>query len=273
MDGISPVNWFIALAILAALAWTAGVRLGRGPVWAGRCAILLAVLCILGWGWLVRHPATAVQVVPPWMLSRIEGVGGVPWFMMILGVAWTRCYCARQRHVVGWALMFGVIYFINGGMWMLQQTPTAAMAHQITGREVRQSQSYSCVPAACATAMNLLGLPTSEALMAELTQTRPGSGATIVRALDGLTLRASGSDYEPVLLEPRWAQLRTMPMPVLTPLQFEPTRRHMVTLTSIHADGVWLMDPVDGYHFLPLEEFLLVYRGQIIAFDRLSRGG
>lgn len=267
MDSDASVNWFVGMAVLTGGLWLLGVRLGRGPTWSARLTMVVAVVLMLGWGWLIRHPAAAVRVLPVGVLSRIEGVGGVPLFMLILGVAWARCAVSRQRVVVAWAMSFGAIYFIHGGAWMLQTTPTAVMGQTVTPGQTRQSQDYSCVPAACATALNLLGVPSTEAQMAELTMTRPGSGATMIRALDGLNRRLAGSGLRPVLLSPRLDELDKLPTPALTPLQFEAARRHMVVLSRVERDGVWVMDPTEGYLFLAHEELSAIYRNQVVVFE------
>jgi len=264
------VNWFIGIALFAALAWTIGVRLGQGPAWVARCSYVVSVGLMLGWGWLIRHPSVAVNMIPVHFLSRIEGVGGVPLFMLVLGVAWARSKVPRQRHVISWAMMLGAIYFVNGGMWLLQETPSSVMGQTVSPSGTRQSQDYSCVPAACATALNLLNIPTTEAQMAELTQVRPGTGATLIRAFDGLSQRLADRAIQPVLLEPTWDQLKRMPMPALTPVQYEPGRRHMVVISRILPDGVWIMDPVEGYMYLTTSAFVEVYRDQVIVFRRLA---
>ncbi|MEM7624772.1 MAG: cysteine peptidase family C39 domain-containing protein [Planctomycetota bacterium] len=268
MGGTASVYWFIGVAVFAALSWAVGVRLGRGEARRAWASLAGGIVLILGWAWLIRHPSIAVHVIPVGVLSRIEGVGGVPIFMLILGVAWSRCQLPRQRHVVAWGMMLGAIYYVNGGMWLLQETPSAVMGQTITDADFRQTQDYTCVPAACATALNLMDIPSTEAQMAELTQTRPGTGATIIRALDGLNQRLKNTGIKPVLLEPDWRTLQGLQPPVLTPLQFEPTRRHMVVISKIEPEGIWIMDPVEGYiHFSQLG-FLEVYRNQVIAFDR-----
>ena len=258
--------WFIGIAALTAAAWMLGLRIGRRSAWTGRCGIVVGLLLILLWAWLIRHPATAVRVVPLPILSRVEGVGGVPIFMLILGIAWARSRVARQRHVIAWAIMLGAIHFVNGGRWLLQETPAAVMGQTVSTSFTRQSQDYSCVPAACATALNLLGHPSTEAQMARLTLTRPGTGATIIRALDGLTRRLAESDLQPVLIEPTLAELRHLPLPALTPLQFEPSRRHMVVISQIDRDGAWVMDPVEGYLYLKRSELQESFRQQVIVF-------
>lgn len=266
--GSLSVYWFVGIALVTVLSWLIGVRLGRGPTWLGRWGLLLAGAMMIGWGWLVHHPSIAVSLIPLSLLSRIEGVGGVPVFMFILGIAWARSCIRRQRLVISWAMLIGTIYFVNGGMWLLQQTPSSVMGQSQSGDAVLQSQDYSCVPAACATALNLLNMPSTEAQMAEYTQTRPGTGATMIRALHGLRMRLIDTTTVPVLLEPEWDTLSRLPMPALTPLQFEATRRHMVTLTDVGEHGVWMMDPMDGSTFLDKEEFLTYFRGQVIVFDR-----
>lgn len=266
MNGSVSVNWFVGIALFTVLAWLVGVRLGRGSAWAGRLTIGLGVVMMIGWGWLIRHPATAVHFIPVGLLSWIEGVGGVPLFMLILGAAWARSRLPRQRLLIGWAMMFGAIYFVNGGMWMLQSTPTAVMGQTVEPYEIRQTQDYSCVPAACATALNLLGVSSTEREMAELTQTRPGTGATMIRALDGLEHRLRGGPLRPVLLEPTFDELKALPLPALTPLQFEPTRRHMVVISRITSTGIWIMDPMDGYQYFTHHAFRDIYCDQVIIF-------
>jgi hypothetical protein len=268
MSGHSSFWWFIGIAAVAVGAWAAGRHLGRRSGPAGWAGLTLGFLLILFWAWLVRHPATAIHLVPVRVLSRIEGVGGLPWFMLILGVAWGRSRCARQRHVIAWAMMLGAIHFMHGSRWLLQETPTAVMGQTVNPYTIRQSQDYSCVPAACATALNLLGVRATEAQLAELTLTRPGTGATIIRAFDGLDQRLRGTGWRPVLAEPGVHELRGIPTPALTPLQFEPTRRHMVVISRVLRDGAWVMDPTDGYLFLSNEQLADLYCDQLIYFVR-----
>ncbi len=267
MSGNVSVNWFIGIALCTVLAWLVGVRLGQRSVWTARMTIGLGVVSMFGWGWLIRHPATAVEVIPVWLLSWIEGIGGVPLFMLILGVGWARSQLPRQRIVIAWAMMFGAIFFVNGGMWMLQTTPTAVMGQANNPHDIRQSQDYSCVPAACATALNLLGVTSTERQMAALTQTRPGTGATMIRALNGLEQRLRGGKLRPFLTEPSFEDLASLPVPVLTALQYEATRRHMVVISRITSRGVWVMDPMDGLMFFTFEEIRPHFRNQVIHFE------
>jgi len=223
---------------------------------------------MLGWAWLVHHPDVALQFIPVEFLSRIEGFGGGPAVMFLLGVLWSRTRVTRQRALVVWAAAFGGVYFVNGGLWLLQDTPSAVMGHTFAPEGVvLQTQDYSCVPASCATALNLLGLPSTEAQLARLTDTRPGTGATVLRALRGLNTRLSGSPLQARLLGLNSEGVQTVPLPALTPLQWEPGRRHMVVILAHSRGGVWLMDPMYGVSEMPLDDFQAVFTGQVIVFD------
>lgn len=265
------VNWFWLVAFVAMGGWLVGLRMGDRSPAAARAGLLLGGAMLLLWTFLVRHPAVAVQAVPVWVMSKVEGVGAVPWFMLILGIAWSRSTLRRQQVVIGWALLLGTVFFVNGGMWLLQRTPTSVMGQSTDSRVVMQSQDYSCVPAASATMLNLLGVPTTEAQMAELTFTRPGTGSTTLRALEGIDERLEGTPYQAVLLEPAMDELADVPLPAITPLQFERSRRHMVTITQVTPHGIHVQDPVDGLLTLSWKVLEPIYAGQVIAVTSVGR--
>ena len=268
--------WFLSAILFTGLAGITGLAAGRGRAGTARAAGLAGIAWMLGWAWLVHHPDVAVQFLSVEVLSRVEGFGGVPAFMLMLGVLWSRTLRSRQRMLVVWAAVFGGIYFVNGGLWLIQDTPTAVLGHAAPGNAgalVLQSQDYSCVPASCATALNLLGRPSSEAQMARLTDTRPGTGATTLRALRGLNARLAQTPLRARLLVGSFEQIRVVDLPALTPLQYESTRRHMVVILDWTADGVWLMDPMAGLYEISIEDFRTLFVGQVIVFEgpRLSR--
>lgn len=258
-------RWFVAMAALALLALIVGRVLGRQrqSCWPG---LGLGIGLLAGWAYLAHHPAVAVRLIPLDVLSRVEGTAAVPAFMLIVGILWTRSRLPRQRRVAAWAVVLGTVYFLQGGLWMLQTTPQAGFARVVQRGPVHQSQRFSCVPAACATALNSLGLYTSEAEMAQLTQTRPGTGATTLRALYGLNLRLAGTRYRAKIVAAGPDRLRHLPTPALTPLQYERTRRHMVTVLRTDHWGVWIADPIDGTLCLDWAYFRTVYTGGVIIF-------
>jgi predicted double-glycine peptidase len=262
------IGWFVSIASLSTLAWAGGYYLGGRSAASARAVLIVGLACMGVWGWLAYHPAVAVKLIPLNVLTRIEGVGSVPFFMLLLGLAWSRASIPRQKRVITWAMMFGAVFFVNGGLWMLQSTPEQGFAATTTGQPVLQSQEYSCVPAACAQALDLLGLPTSEKRMANLTHTRPGTGSTTLRAMQGLTERLEGTGYKVELLQVKPKELHRLPFPLLTPLHYEATRLHMVTITGVGQQDVYVSDPIDGEVLIPWDTFETVFTGEVLVFVR-----
>ncbi len=261
------VRWFLFLAIASLLGMWLGAQIARRTRHHGRVGIIVALILLGFWAWMLRHPAVAVRVIPVSILSRIEGAASVPVFMFIIGIAWVRACGASQKRLVAWGMVLGVVYFLQGSLWMLESTPQVGFADTYDQTYVRQSQEYSCVPAACATALHMLDIPATELEMAQLTETRPGTGSTLLRAMDGLNAKLSGSRYQVTLLELPLDQLRTMPTPALTALQFETTRCHMVAITRITPFGAWVADPVDGMVFYGWQDLEPLYRGQVLVAE------
>jgi len=262
---LPTISWFIAIASLAALAWAVGIVVGRSPAPTSRAALLAAVVMLLGWGYLMRNQEVAVQLLPAWFLGRIEGVAAVPLFMLIVGIAWSKAQMSRQRHVIVWAMIVGAIYFVQGGWWMVQPTPALGAGRTYGDSYVYQSEDYTCVAAASATALRILGIDTSEAEMVALTDTRPGTGSTTIRAMAGLQRKLEGTGLRVDLISPTFHELQLVSVPALTPLQFDRTRRHMVTILKVSADGVVIADPTEGSLFLSRAEFEAAYRGQVLV--------
>tara|TARA_Y100000588_G_scaffold67905_1_gene68889 strand:+ start:459 stop:1259 length:801 start_codon:yes stop_codon:yes gene_type:complete len=264
----TSVQWFIFQIVVSTAAFGLGLHVGRTTVL--RKSLWLGFgLGILVYGtWLQKTPSVAVQMVPLWVLPYIEGTAGVPGFMLVIGVFYAHSKLPQQRRLAALAVLLGVIYFFQGGLWMLQVTPTRTFAHNADGELVRQSRDYSCVAASCATALRQLGVDTSESEMAMLTQTRPGTGSTIVRALHGLQIRLSGMGVVPSMLEPSYEQVMRLEMPILTLLQLELGKQHMVTLLRIDDMGVQVADPQRGMLYLSHDELRASYVGQVITFEQ-----
>lgn len=262
------ILWLIAVLAALPVAWLAGQRAAAiRDLWRRVCVIGGVFLLLMGWAVMIHHPAVAVELIPLSALARLEGVGAAPLFVFVLGVGWRQAALRRQRAVmiVGMCLGFG--YFVQGGLWMMRPTPTNAFNTVGEQYFVQQSQDYSCVPAACATSLRLIGVKTNEAEMATLTETRAGSGATLLRALNGLNVKLAGTGIEPRLLEPTYDQLANYQPPMLTPLRYDTARLHMVTIIEVRPHLVVLADPQMGIEFVPRKEFEKRFRGQVIAFD------
>ncbi|MFK7789742.1 MAG: cysteine peptidase family C39 domain-containing protein [Phycisphaeraceae bacterium] len=260
--------WFVFVAAMLPAAWFGGKACGRIEDRLRRgCVIGLAFVLLIGWSLLIRHPAVAVQIIPLAALARLEGIGAAPLFLFMLGVGWHLSILKRQRAVMIVGMFLGAAYFIQGGMWMMRPTPTNAFDKDFGQLVVHQTQDYSCVPAASATALRMLGLSASEAEMAELTETREGSGATLLRALNGLQIRLQYTGIEAKLLEPDYDTLMRLEPPLLTPVQYEATRLHMITIVQVREHVILVADPEVGVEYLSRRQFEEIYRGQVIAFE------
>ena len=266
----ATVNWFVCLAALSLVGLSVGMHVGRGPRWRARLWLVLAATFMVWWVVLIKHPAAAVRVLPVEWLSRVEGVGAVPAYMLLCGLVWGLARLPRQRRLALWGAVLGTVFLINGGMWMLQSPPPAESFDEAHRRVVLQSQDYSCVPAASATALTRMGLPVDEATMARLTQTRAGTGSTLLRAMAGLRQRLEGTDRRVALVAPSYEELQRLPMPALTPLQFQASRRHMVTVLRVEPRGVRMVDPMQGEIFMPREEFVRAYRREVLIFEPIG---
>lgn len=264
------VYWFAALASLGMLGLSGGMWLGRTHPRMARMTMGVSVFMLIAWAWLFHYPSVAVEIIPAVAQNYLEGTAGVPVCLLVLGIAYARSTRAPQRRACGLAMLFAMLYFVNGGMWMLQATPRVGFAGNGEGRIVYQSHEFSCVPAACATALNLIDIPTTETEMAQLTQTRPGTGATLIRARNGLAKRLENTAYEPVLLQPDSEALKHLPSPFLTPIRVDSTRRylHMVVVVNCSGHHVIVIDPTEGPHTMAWDKFAEKYTGQVVVFDK-----
>lgn len=253
---------------LATGAWRLGCRLGAGRPSRAWLAMVLAVAILGLWAWLTWNPAVAVAAIPVGVLSRIEGIVPAPLFALVLGVAWARSVHGRQRAVVTAAIVVGIVHFARSNGWMLQSAPAAGLAATVAHDVVLQSQDYTCVAAASAMALNRLGIYTSEAEMAALTQTRPGAGATLVRAMDGIRRRLQGTGWDVSLLQPTYEQLTALPMPVLATVRAGPLQRHMVLVEQADRHRTWVVDPAGGRLLLDARDFAADFSNLAIVIHR-----
>lgn len=261
------LGWFFLLALLAVTGLRLGHRVGHGSDYRAWITLVMAIMLLSFWTWLQHHPGIAVRIIPVQLLSYIEGVASVPVFLFIIGVAWARARLTHQKRLTVLAACLGGVFFLQGGMWMLQTTPSSALGDQ-QGNLVMQSQDFSCVPAACATALNRLGVRTSEAEMAELTFTRPGTGATLIRAAGGLRERLAGTDFTVQIVDATVDQLSALSTPMITPLRLESSQFHMVVIADAHPRyGMLIIDPTNGPMQFSLKEFAEVYSGSVIHFE------
>ena len=262
------VGWFVSLSAAAVLAFALGHLVGRRSGRMAWLGLTLGMMLLLGWVTLLKHPAVAVHILPLHLLAYLEGTGAVPAFTFIIGIVLARSALPRQKRLASLALCLAVLYFLNGSLWLLQSTPQVGFAEATDRRIVLQSQEFSCVAAASATALNLLDLPTSESQMAQLAQVRPGTGATLLRAMQGLQRRLDGTGHHVELLQPTLTELASLPTPMITPVAYERTRQHMVVLLSVTDRAVLIADPALGVLNLSPSHFARYYTGRVLVFRR-----
>ncbi|QDU71347.1 cysteine peptidase family C39 domain-containing protein [Mucisphaera calidilacus] len=267
MDGSSV--WFLAILILSVATWFLGVQIARKRPDISDALIIGGLVGLGVWAWLMHRPDVGTQLIPTRVLAYLEGVGSVPLFMLLVGAAFGRSRSTREGGFTAMAGMLGMVYLFYGGWWMLQSTPAHAFGGQSRTPAVMQTHDYSCVAASCTTTLRLVGIQTSEAEMAELTMTRPGSGSTLIRAAHAMS-RKMGDQAEVAIVEMPYEHLDTMPMPAMTPLRFESSRYHMVTLLRVGDRGVWLLDPVDGLVYMAEPTFRGVYQRRLLILGPAS---
>ncbi|MEM6333147.1 MAG: cysteine peptidase family C39 domain-containing protein [Planctomycetota bacterium] len=264
---LAPSVWFVLLAAVTAGAWAAGWWSARHSAVGARLAVMVGLIWLGFWVALHYRPDVAVMTMPSWLLSRLEGTASVPAFMLIVGVAMSAAALPRQRAMARCSAVVGAAVFVYGGVWMIQPAPTLGGSSNVPGRAM-QSTEYTCVAAASATALDLIGVPASELEMVELTGTRRGQGATFIRAYDGLRRKLEGTTFQPRIVRADLDDLGQLPMPALTALTTRPTSRHMVVITRVTDQFVWVFDPATGDRQMLHDEFDREYARDVILFVR-----
>jgi len=238
--------WFLFAVVSAVLAWRFGAQSGRHSLSRARLVASIAFGLLIAWVFFLRRPEMLLAAMPASVLSVMESFVATPLMLMMLGVLWVRSRFCRQRVVVTAGILLGVLYMIHGSAWMLQTTPSVGFAQTHQSAVQKQSQAYSCVPAACATAMNRWGVNTTEQEMAEMTQTRRGTGATVVRAVAGINRKLSATDLVATVVNPSHEELLALPMPALTAVKAGMSNLHMVTILRVDERNLVVADPTGG---------------------------
>lgn len=265
-----PAFWFLFLALSCIVAYRAGLSFGIVRNTAARWALLAVCIAVLAaWTWLANHPEHASALIGANVLKYLEGTIAAPLSLLLLGVAWRRCESRRQRVFVSVGVLACAAFFIHGSLWMLQTTRPEDYSTFNRAGVVRQSQRFSCVPAACATALNRLGILTTEAEMAELTQTRWGTGATLVRALAGVNERLANTNYSAAIEHADWDRLARDGSPAIVLMRYESPRYHMSTILTIKPNVVLVADPAQGMMWLSRSQFEEAYTGNAILIRPL----
>lgn len=262
--------WFAIMAIIASCAPVAGWWLSRKSAVIAWALLLPAMLGLAAASWLTRHPTAWLNLLPASSIQYLEGTLAVPFMMFVLGIAWSKACCLRQRAIIVLSGSIAAAVFLQGGLWMVQPSTAGELAQANRLPYVMQSRSYSCVPAAAATALNMLGFESTEAQMAQLTHTRPGRGATGIRAVAGLQERLAGSGIAVRMVDVQVSQLALMETPILLTVNFDRSRlnNHMIVILHGDAQGAQVLDPTDGQMYMPWSALEDAKAGTAIIFER-----
>ena len=293
---VSAVCFCILLA-LSGLLLLAGRWLGeRGPRTA-RTGLVVAFLLVALAAVPKFRPALLHTICPLSISIWLEGVlATFPW-MVLVGALWTGPFGKRVNRAGPLMLVLGLVYYAFGGVWMVLPNVEVAVQESRTARGITlQSRQDTCAPAACATALRMMGIETTEGEMCHVVMAKPGRGSTLARAAYGLRQhlkrRGIGVSLEGLSAE-EVLQTAQPDRPILVVIRSNIAADHMVVvlgrvvILGSDQDGVVIANPAPGEHggvesvridavfgygyfgfeVFTLDDFARLYRGGAIVFE------
>lgn len=238
------------------------------------------------------QPAWLHLLIPLEISIWIEGVLAAPCWMLLVGALWAGQLSPRLKRAAPLMAILGLVYYAFGGIWMVLPNIDPPHPERVTTAGVTlQSRIDTCVPSASATAVRLMGYPTSEAIMCRVTQAKPSRGSTLARAAWGLRrylaprgIRTELSDLSAREVVARAGE-RT---PVLVTIRSNLAADHMVVVVGGDSIGVTLLNPSPGVHggvvpafsdatrgveIYRFDDFEDLYRGAAIVFEPIAARG
>jgi hypothetical protein len=294
MTGVTVSSiWFVLLLLIAPAFLAVGWWLGDQKNAAVRRGALFVTLALIALAAVPKFKPTLLHTMLPLGVSiHLEGVlATFPW-MILVGLVWAGRFTANLRRAAPLMLLLGIVYFLFGGVWMVLPDVRPYERESRTSQGVTlQSRPDTCVPAACATALRKLGIPTTEGEMCHVVMARPGRGSTLARAAYGLRKHLARRGIDVVLKnldadEVVWTARPSRP--VLVVIRSSLAADHMVVVLGRLRDGVVIANPSPGVHGgvspMPVklnlgfemyrpEDFARLYRGGAIVFEPQQRSG
>ncbi len=283
--------WFCLLLLVAAAFLALGRWLGDLSERVSRVTLIVS-LGLIALAAVPRFQPTMLHTALPLSLSiYLEGLlATFPW-MMLSGLAWSGRLSKNLKRATWLLIVLGLVYFLFGGVWMVLPNIRPYERETRTAEGVTlQSRTDACVPAACATALRRMGIPTTEAEMCHVVQAKIGRGSTLARAAYGLGDYLEGQGIEVSIRdlsadEVVWTARPDKPVLVVIRSNF--AADHMVAVLGRIQRGVVIANPSPGAHggvskmaiktnygfemFLP-EDFAKLYRGGAIVFEMSEEG-
>ena len=131
----------------------------------------------------------------------------------------------------------------------------------------RQTQEFTCGPAAAATLLTQLGIRTDECEMEQLCGATSVTGTDEIAVCRALRMRLSGTRFRVTLERPGLDRLARHLWPVLARVKSDLLRDHWVVLLAMNDRTAILGDPLRGKVEVPASEFCADWRGIIVAVD------
>ena len=188
--------------------------------------------------------------------------------------AWLACALWPWRSVAAGALTFALVA-VAFLCWVNPASNRGHLADVKTRLDpdgiCRQSQSYTCGPAAAVTALHELGLRADEREIALLAHTSSRTGTEPRRLAQGLQKRFGADGL--VAEYRRFENLEELSRAGLTlaVLQFNASQDHCVTILGVQANAVVVGDPVGGLALVSKEEFENQWQFVGIVLKRVDR--
>lgn len=246
---------FIALALLA-LAWLWFGRRAAGRSASAQRSIAAVSILLVMLAVIPRfYPPLLHTHLPLSITIWLEGVlPTFPW-MMLAGAFLARPAAsafARFRRVGGWMTVLGWVYYLYSAVWMV--LPNVDVPYEL-GRNAygvwAQSHIDTCVPAACATALSLMDIPTSENAMADVVLAKPSRGSTLARAAYGLQRHLAPHDISVEYQDLNVAEVvsrASATQPVLITIKSNWAADHMVVVLGATGQAVLVANSSPGSH-------------------------
>ena len=228
---------------------------------AGGCLLLLLLRVILS-----RRPELEAILLPVDAYAAIQPWWGNVTGLVIMGIGIARAERSWLR--VAAATAAGLLILITS------QTAYAAFSvpTKLTGRPgpngvCLQTTGYTCGPAAAATLLARLGVPTDEREMAGLCGTSPILGTDIYPLGRGLRAKLAGSGRNVDVVRGDWESLRKLKSPALAVVRFTAVIDHVVVILNAGEDSVQIADPLSGVRESPRAEFESRWRGYLVTVE------
>ncbi len=269
--------FFETLAVLGLIfaGWLLGRRCSRfkKTIWMLSYALALAVIILIG----CTHRAVILSFTPPfsWVaLGRREFAIGAFFSTLLFTALQPHLPIRRQRVLLGLFMVCLSVYcllpFLAPGCL---RSYLAGLKTRIDENGVcRQSNEYTCGPAAAVTALRKLGFEAEEGEIAILAHTSPFLGTPVDCLALALEERygAAGLACEVRQFESP-GELRTSGA-VLAVLRFGLMVDHYAAILEVQDDGgVVIGDPLSGKRSLPADQFGGLWRklGIVLSKKRL----